>query len=77
MQLQAPLAALMQPLSRLPALQHLTLSELGLTGSLPPEWAAALPALQLGAGERVVAGMASAVNVKHSSRGQDGQRMLY
>lgn len=47
MQLQAPLAALTQPLSRLPALQRLTLSGLGLTGSLPPEWPAALPTLQV------------------------------
>ena len=45
-QLPAPLASLTQPLSRLPALRQLTLSGLGLTGSLPPEWPTALPALQ-------------------------------
>lgn len=72
MQLQAPLAALTQPLSRLPALQRLTLSGLGLTGSLPPEWAAALPTLQVGTGEGIGAGMASAVSVKPPSNRRTG-----
>jgi hypothetical protein len=49
-QLQAPLAALTQLLSQLPALRELTLSGLGLTGSLPPQWPTALPALLARAG---------------------------
>lgn len=50
--LKAELPTLTQPLSRLPALRHLTLSGLGLTGRLPPDWRTALPALQASTGMR-------------------------